>query len=622
MNVNLRCHVLCPLRGKKCAPFERSREQGHTGRSLALGDRNNSTHRMTRMRFSATPQGASSFAKSVVKSAKALSNKTRVIVQDVRHRLAPPSAPQQQQPLQLQRVGAADLSHISDASSADIASTETRETSETIAPVPDKNNSQSEAEAVRSKYGLPGMRLVSTLVELSLRSKVQTQSELGMWFAERLTELGTTYIKIGQFMSSRQDVFGKDFCAALESLRDRVSPMSAEEARSVLAQYPSIDAEICDVDWSAPIASASIGQVHRGKLRTSGKDIVVKIRRPGIAKMIERDVALLDSIVRFRVNVEAWLPGIMPGSSSSKITMEQTRQSLSDFKSYLMSELDFVNEAKVMSEFRQMYISKLAANSQKMQKHRQQRQQRRGQGVIIPKVYKQLCTDDVLVMEYVPSHDIISIVGSSSSKGGAIDDGDGDDGGDGVLPPRVAKQLSNQIMEVFIVQLTQYGLVHGDPHPGNMGVDSRGRLVLYDFGSTITITDDERYAMKALIWQLLFSDSEGVIESLKALGAEIHDEKGVKSLITLYRRYMRTVDVGIIRDDYDPNVPLPLRLPDKIMRLSRVYGMLEGTCKRIYPGFNYLDLLTQTADSLVLDEEFLARRASEDFLKIFNGFFH
>jgi predicted unusual protein kinase regulating ubiquinone biosynthesis (AarF/ABC1/UbiB family) len=465
--------------------------------------------------------------------------------------------------------------------------------------------------------GMSALRVLGTVTEMQMRARVQSPAALGTWLATRLSDLGTTYIKAGQFMSARHDIFGAEFCTPLESLRDRVQPMPASVARAVLAQHPAIAGALQDIDWDAPIASASIGQVHRARLE-DGRFVVVKLRRPGVEAMIDRDIQLMDMLVQARTTLETWLPGLLPSNSASRVTLDQTRQSLSDFRAYLMRELDFVHEAKVMTQFRAMYQGASASAQQNpiasLMTLRDDRSRRRrtrdgsarqssgdGNSVVVPRVHMHLCTPDVLVMDYVPSRDITTVAATAS--------------------PAVARRLANRVMEVFITQLTQHGLVHGDPHPGNMGIDRRGRLVLYDFGSSVRVTHDERYAMKALIWQLVLSDGAGAVESLRDLGADIHDEKGVKTLLVLYRRYMRTVDVGIIRDDYDPSTPLPLRLPDKVMRLSRVYGMLEGTCKRIYPGFNYVELLTDTVDTLVLDEEFLARRASEDVSKFLGNLF-
>lgn len=524
------------------------------------------------------------------------------------------------------------------------------------------------AAAWDSAGGASFTELIATAAELQVRMRMHTSEEVGHWLSGRLTKLGTTYVKIGQFMSSRQDIFGAEFCKPLATLRDRVPPMPGAEARSVLEAYPTISARLSGIDWDAPIASASIGQVYRGILHressSSGgarerrtRQVVVKIRRPGIEANIERDIAILDGLVNVRVAVEKWLPGVMASSSASGVTMQQTRRSLQEFRTTLMYESDFLREARTMREFRNILGSMDGKKQQQQQRGggggvgggrslaaeigrllgsgsgwrprrddyygsadsaddgnaSQSNDGKQGQGpqlrvgggtiprVIVPYVHLDMCRPDILVMDYVPGVDV-----ETASR---------------TLPPVASKRLSTQLMETFVVQLVHCGLVHGDPHPGNMGITAKGDLVLYDFGCAVRITGEERHALKSLIWQLVFNDMPGVIASLRNLGAEIYDAEGVKQLIGLYRKYMQTVDVAIIRRDYDPSQPLPLRLPDKIMQLSRVYGMLEGTCKSISPDFNYTQLLMDTADSLLMDEEFLARRASEDVNAILTGFF-
>jgi predicted unusual protein kinase regulating ubiquinone biosynthesis (AarF/ABC1/UbiB family) len=221
-----------------------------------------------------------------------------------------------------------------------------------------------------------------------------------------------------------------------------------------------------------------------------------------------------------------------------------------------------------------------------------------------------LCNERIIVMEYVESCDVMSEEGArrvsradvSRSTGGRQDSNDG------------RSVLANRLMDTFVAQLVYNGTVHGDPHPGNLGIDTMGRIVLFDFGNVIDLTDLERQRMKEMIYQLLLGNNAAVIVTLRKLGVEITDDAEMGRYIDLYRDYMRTIDVKSIAAIHGPNTKteLPLRLTDKIVRLTRVYGMLEGTCKALDPDFNYFSLLDNYIDELFFDEEFVVYKVKED----------
>jgi predicted unusual protein kinase regulating ubiquinone biosynthesis (AarF/ABC1/UbiB family) len=321
------------------------------------------------------------------------------------------------------------------------------------------------------------------------------------------------------------------------------------------------DGEITDVDWN-PIASASIGQVHKAKLK-GGRTVAVKIKRPGVERVIAEDISFIA-----RVADVAFL--LMDPSFRN---VDKLQRGMGDLKKYVLQETDFRREVQNMERFRAMYSGDAF--------------------VRVPAPVKRLCADDIIVMEFVESRPLT--VYSESRLQGA----------------EAKRALANSVMDVFVSQLVKKGLVHGDPHPGNMGVDNTGRLVLYDFGNVVEVSASERLYMKDLIFQLLLGNNGAVIGTMKKLGVTVTDTEGVNQYIDMYREYMRTVDVGIIVASVDPEAPLPLELTDKLLRLFRVYATLEGACKRVHPQFNYFDLLDYYIDDLFLDGEFFGYKLQE-----------
>jgi ubiquinone biosynthesis protein len=413
---------------------------------------------------------------------------------------------------------------------------------------------------------------VGTLVQLQLRNALLNPSkrEQGAWLAERFQALGPTYVKAGQFVSSRQDVFGEEFSEPFGALRDRVRPIDRADVEAVLSRC--IDASAFrSIDYD-PIASASIGQVHAAVL-SNGARVVIKIKRPGIDAVIKEDIEFLTAVIDVITRV----------NGASAENRAQAMGFLRELETHLVRESDFRLEAKNAERFRAMYADDPA--------------------VRIPATLPTLCNASVIVMEYVPC----SGMDTFAPDGAAL-----------------RRDMANRVMDTFVSQLVYKGLVHGDPHSGNLGFDDKGRLVLYDFGSVIDITTEERQRMKEMIYQLLVGNNRAVSDTLKKLGVRVLDEGAMEAYIDLYRDYMRTIDVSTIATGaaaagaaQGPDTPVPVQLTDTFVRLIRVYGMLEGTCKRISADFNYFDLLDNYIDELFFDEEFISYKIAEDVRSLF-----
>jgi predicted unusual protein kinase regulating ubiquinone biosynthesis (AarF/ABC1/UbiB family) len=174
-------------------------------------------------------------------------------------------------------------------------------------------------------------------------------------------------------------------------------------------------------------------------------------------------------------------------------------------------------------------------------------------------------------------------------------------------------RLATGLMTFFISQLVREGMVHGDPHLGNMGVTRNGGgLVLYDFGNVIYVPHGYRQRMKELICQLVVGNTRAVAKSLRGLDIDVLDEDGVERAVVVYMEYMRTIDVTVLQRAFGPDTVLPMRFTDQILRLVRVYALLEGVCKQLDPAFNYFAVLASFDASVVLDEDFLAFKIQSD----------
>lgn len=434
-------------------------------------------------------------------------------------------------------------------------------------------------QEVRVRRSVVERKIRVVLTGLQLHGRLRSGQPLksvGSWLASRFVELGPTYIKLGQFIASRRDVYGRDFSSAFESMRDNVKPVSAVQAEEMLS-CNSIDLDaFTHIEYDA-VATASIAQVHRAQL-AGGQRVVIKVLRPHVRDEVSDDMAFLTRLADLIMSVAR----MMNLSAGQLNTLRQLRTSISDMASYLEEELDLANEARNISAFMALYPESHPS-------------------VRVPQLIASQCRPDAIVMEDVRSHSVALARG-----------------------PDVAKRL----VRVFVEQLVTHGLLHGDPHAGNIGIDASGRFVLYDFGSVVRISRSDVQFIKDLIVALMAGDAASAATALRNLGAEVFDEPALGRYLVLYRKYLRDLDVAALvaaaerqgRED-DTN-DLPIMLPGHISRIARSFALLEGVCKTIDPMFNYVDAFGSSstildgAVALLLDRDYLHHRGFRDVAKL------
>lgn len=408
--------------------------------------------------------------------------------------------------------------------------------------------------------GLQGItrkaNVCKTFVELNYKIRRRVPSkELGAWLSSRCQQLGTTYVKIGQFISSRSDIFGDEFSNEFGNLRDQMAPMCPAHTRRQLLQYQELNQSITQIDLE-PIASASIGQVHKAH-GSKGQSVLIKIKRPNIAREITEDIGMLQSMLK-----------IMMFFKVENVSNTQTM--LTEFKEFLSQEIDLSIEQSNIVRFYNLY------------------QQRFAGFLRIPRVVRGVCNSDVLVMEYIEN------IGFQNYKGDR-------------------SLLARTLMEFFIRQLVQFGYMHGDPHKGNIGISADNKLVIYDYGNMLTIDQHDRFLLQEMIYMLLIGNKYGVVRLLAELGVEILDHAAVYKYVDKYSEYMRTIDVSVFRDIHKgSNDKLPIHLNGKIVRILRVYSILEGVCRELDPTFNYLKLLDTKVSDIIFDGDFLSYKMRKD----------
>jgi predicted unusual protein kinase regulating ubiquinone biosynthesis (AarF/ABC1/UbiB family) len=303
--------------------------------------------------------------------------------------------------------------------------------------------------------------LLRVLRELGVAGSKDATHEGAVRLREGLEELGTTFVKLGQLLSSRPDLLPDVYLEELGKLVDDVPALPYEPIREVIEQEIGLE-PFAHID-PEPLASASIAQIHSALL-ANGREVVVKVRRPGIEEQVDVDLALL------RKTASA------AERHSDTARLLQARALADELESHLRDELDFREEAHnaeliagVLEDFRE--------------------------DIVIPQVIRPYVAERVLVLEKL----------------------DGVRVNDAVLDEERAAELARAFFRAYIRQVTVEGLYHADPHRGNVVVLADGRLGLLDFGLLGRLDDDTRTVLALLLLSIAQNRADDVSDLILAL---------------------------------------------------------------------------------------------------------
>jgi predicted unusual protein kinase regulating ubiquinone biosynthesis (AarF/ABC1/UbiB family) len=290
-----------------------------------------------------------------------------------------------------------------------------------------------------------------------------------------------------------------------------------------------------------PFKSASIGQVHMAVLH-NGQKVVVKVKRPGILETMKEDTDNIRDIVHFLERI-----GIDTGNSSGYVLDESIQ--------YLLGEADYLQEIENAAEFK--------------------RSMKDVDWIKIPRVYKKYSNDEMIVMEYVPSTKLTEIKDPKVNK----------------------KKICEALINSYVIQTMENGLFHADPHPGNLGFSSRGKLVFYDFGLLVKLSEELRDGFKNLFGYIITRDTAGIVSVLISLGVIVPTTTDVSDIELFFESilgYLETLDgSGILKDDLAVQLAAekPFVVPTSFVYLAKSFSIIEGICLQLDPEFNYFTYL-------------------------------
>ena len=394
------------------------------------------------------------------------------------------------------------------------------------------------------------------------------------WLVNTLLDLGPTFIKIGQALSTRADLLPLEYVQALGQLQDRVPEFSTTEAIALIEF--ELGKSIHTLYRDLPLAAASLGQVHKARLHT-GEDVVVKVQRLGLEKLFNLDFKILLRLVRFCHRYLPW-------------TRKYNLAAIYDeFFTILYQEIDYIQEGKNADRFRQNFSNH--------------------HSIIIPKIYWQFTTTKVLTMEYVPG---IKIDERRTLLACGLD----------------VKKIAQLGICAYLKQLLEDGFFHTDPHPGNMAVSQDGCLIFYDFGMMAEVNSLSKEQMVKTFFAVLRKDTDQVVDTLIDMGLiePVADMTPLRRLITflLDKFTEKPVDIKALSqiksELYAMFEQQPFRLPPQMTFILKSLTTLDGIARTLDPEYNLVAAAQPFVKSITVSHGRgkaigeLARQA-RDFLK-------
>ncbi len=371
-----------------------------------------------------------------------------------------------------------------------------------------------------------------------------------------MEDLGPTFVKLGQILSNRPDILPLAFIIELEKLQKDVAPFPFDQANKILEEElkDKKNEFFLEID-PIPLASGSIAQVHKATLRT-GEKVVVKIQRPGISKIIETDIEIMQFLAKL---------------AQRKFPEFKTIDLLSiinEFKNTIKKEIDFNFEVSHIERFQNNFYN--------------------DSDIYVPKLYKNLCSKTLMVMEYIDGYTINELLAEKNHK---------------INPITIAKKGANLILK----QVFTFGFFHADPHPGNILILTDSRICFLDYGMTGSLPVKHREFLADIILGFVSRDSARIVRTLKKFSQadETIDmnnlELQVSELVDEFTfiPLNRIDSTQVLNKIISLLVEFKLNLPPAVFLLAKSLIIIEGVARKLDPEFNISEYVQPFAKDLL-----------------------
>jgi ubiquinone biosynthesis protein len=383
-------------------------------------------------------------------------------------------------------------------------------------------------------------------------------STRGQRLRELLDELGPTFVKFGQLLSTRPDLVPPDIVFELRALQDDVHPFPFDEVEATLERELGLRAEQLFLEIEeTPVAAASIGQVHRALL-PNGERVAVKVQRPQAPRQIEADLELLYQAARqAKRHVKA-------------LQFIDTVAIVDEFARSIRGELDYRAEARNAERFRRDFVGH--------------------ESVRVPGVVRSYSGVRVLTLDYLEGTQLADLDTAAT-------------------PLEERRRLAYLIAETWMTMIFRHGFFHGDPHPANILVLDDGRIGLVDFGQAGKLSSDDMARLTGLFIDAANENVEALPRRLAALGVQYppgKEHEFTAELREVYDHYygvsLAEIDpLQVIREAFGLIYRMNLHLPARFVLLDKAIATLGAVGVELYPDFNVFEVARPYARELMLD---------------------
>jgi ubiquinone biosynthesis protein len=394
----------------------------------------------------------------------------------------------------------------------------------------------------------------------------EQDGDRGRRLREMFDELGPTFVKFGQLLSTRPDVVPPDIIAELRKLQDDVSPVPMADVERVVKEELGLTVEQAFLDFDeTPIAAASIGQVHRATLPNEVQ-VVVKVQRPNAARQIESDLKLMASAAR------------VARERVRQLDFIDTGELVDEFGRSIRLELDYQQEARNAETFRRNFAG--------------------DDRIAVPRVWWRYTTGRLLTLDRLQGTHVRDIDLE------AWDDAS-------------RRELAYTLTDAWMAMIFRHAFFHGDPHPSNILHLDDGRLGLIDFGLAGRLTDLDMARLTRLFVDAATENVEALPRRLTDLGVRYpreREEELRSRLEELYYRYygsrLSDIDpIEAIREGLTLIYAMNLRLPTRFVILDKAIATLGSVAAEVYPDFNVFEVARPYAKRLIA-ERYSPRRVA------------
>jgi predicted unusual protein kinase regulating ubiquinone biosynthesis (AarF/ABC1/UbiB family) len=375
-------------------------------------------------------------------------------------------------------------------------------------------------------------------------------------------EMGGLIIKLGQFISSRVDILPKEYTDVLSELQDSVAPVDSEIILKRIEEegHWTIDDVFTAIN-PAPVAAASLGQVHKAILK-NGENVAIKVMRPGIESTVSLDLITLKILIAF-------------ARRFTKIgKFVDLREVYQEFEEVILDELDYTIEAKNIEKFRENFLG--------------------FPGVSVPNVYGELSTSKVLVMEFIEGvkiNEIHKLEGIRIKK----------------------KKVASILFLSYLKQIMEDGFFHADPHPGNLLVKNDGTIAYIDFGMVGYVTDPMKESMFKLALAIYLKDAGGIVEAFGDLGflRKKTDKalltKNVKVILTSFSdggfNFNNLNKDGFLEELREFLYQQPFQIPSRTTFLGKAIVTVFSICKGLDNKFDIIAITKPYVEEMMKSDE-------------------